>query len=241
MQALDPLSSELNIRLSDEGKATILSAIWNTTLETPKHSGEPSRLNTYFRYYEDQCRQYWGQCTNSGLPVCTKTHRDVVKLIQLMLLAMNGSASSKLDLIEAFRSSLPADNPARCDQLFPDTLDFGARLLLMMDIGPDRPGYRRINQTPIKWEDGGLSAVIIGQLNTVKELSIPVRLERTFTAPNLELIANIKIVWVDNLADHLRMSDDDAQVAIYSHVQFLKLDQGRNQYDIHTLFPFLLG
>jgi len=102
------------------------------------------------------------------------------------------------------------------------------RLLLMLDIGPGLPGDRTINQLPVPWEDDStLPNFIANQFDGTKELVVPVRLERIFIAPNIELIGDIQIVWTDNLADHLRMSEDDTKVAIYSHSQFLKMNRDK--------------
>jgi len=51
---------------------------------------------------------------------------------------------------------------------------------------------------------------------------IRVKLDRPFTARNLERIAGLKIVWTDNLPDHLRLMRDDTEVAIYHHASFLE-------------------
>jgi hypothetical protein len=99
---------------------------------------------------------------------------------------------------------------------------------MMVDVGPDRPGDRTINQVPIPWhDDSTLSDLVADEFNGMKELVVPVRLESIFIALNLELIGDIQIVWTDNLADHLRMSEEDTKVAIYGHAQFLKMNRDK--------------
>jgi hypothetical protein len=51
---------------------------------------------------------------------------------------------------------------------------------------------------------------------------IRVKLDRLFIARNLERIAGLKIVWTDNLSDHLRLMRDDTEVTIYPHASFLE-------------------
>ena len=49
-----------------------------------------------------------------------------------------------------------------------------------------------------------------------------IKLEKQFNALNLHRIAGIRIFWTDNLADHLRMMNDDKTVAIFYHASFLE-------------------
>jgi hypothetical protein len=44
-------------------------------------------------------------------------------------------------------------------------------------------------------------------------------------ARGLERVAGLRIVGTDNLADHLRMMDDDGTVAIFHHAAFLDRQQ----------------
>ena len=53
-----------------------------------------------------------------------------------------------------------------------------------------------------------------------------VKLERLFNARTIERIAGIKITWTSNLADHLRLLDDDTGVVIF-HNAFLKKMESR--------------
>ncbi len=49
-----------------------------------------------------------------------------------------------------------------------------------------------------------------------------VKLDKFFTAKNLSRLAGIKIYWTNNLADHLRILDEDSEVAIFHHALFLE-------------------
>ena len=49
-----------------------------------------------------------------------------------------------------------------------------------------------------------------------------IKLEKMFTAPNIERIAGIKIRWTDELVDHLRLVEDGRAVVIFRHASFLK-------------------
>lgn len=228
VRPLDPLSTLMSTPLSCEGKAAIISSFWNISTRPEDFIQDPSKLATYFRYYEEQCRKFLHNCTQSRQPVLTRTHRNIVMLASGLLQGTILRPSlRKAEILAAFRNTIPVTTLPVSDELLSDTIDFVARLVLMVDIRHERPGGRVVNQLPIPWKNGTLPELIDTQLNTTKELSVAVRLERIFTAPNLELIGDIQIVWTDNLADHLRMSEDDTKVAIYGHVQFLKMN--RNQ------------
>jgi hypothetical protein len=40
-------------------------------------------------------------------------------------------------------------------------------------------------------------------------------------------MAGLEIVWTDNLADHLRLTDDDTKVHIFHHASFLEIQRTR--------------
>jgi hypothetical protein len=228
MMAVDPLNTQMNMPLSNEGKAVVVSCLWNVTIQPGEFARTPSKQATYFRYYEEQCRKFLYNCTKSEQKVPTKTHRHIVLLAQLLQGVAPGPTLRKIDILEAFRDTIPASVPPATDKLLYNTIDFVTRLLLMLDIGPEHPGDRTINQLPVPWKDDStLPDFIANQFDGTKELVVPVRLERIFIAPNLELIGDIQIVWTDNLADHLRMSEDDTKVAVYSHSQFLKMNRDK--------------
>jgi hypothetical protein len=49
-----------------------------------------------------------------------------------------------------------------------------------------------------------------------------IKLEKSFNALNVQRIGGIKIWWTNNLADHLRMMDDDKAVFVFHHASFLE-------------------
>jgi hypothetical protein len=67
---------------------------------------------------------------------------------------------------------------------------------------------------------------MVSRLPLQKVLKEHVKLEKLFNAYNLSRIARIEVVWTSNLADHLRMQDDDTRVAIFQHAFFLENQLG---------------
>ncbi|KAL8877912.1 MAG: hypothetical protein Q9198_004171 [Flavoplaca austrocitrina] len=62
-----------------------------------------------------------------------------------------------------------------------------------------------------------------------------VKLPQTFTAANLEKIAGIRIVWTNNLADHLLLRDDDTKVMLFHHVSALYLQRYPSRMPLRDL------
>jgi len=54
-----------------------------------------------------------------------------------------------------------------------------------------------------------------------------ISLERKFNARNLGRIAGIQIAWTKNMADHLRLIDDENKVLIFHYASFLELQRDR--------------
>ena len=75
----------------------------------------------------------------------------------------------------------------------------------------------------MNWENGTFKDFIEGNFckSRIDEPKI-IKLEKLFTAPNIERIAGISIRWTDNIVDHLRLVEDDSAVVIFHHASFLK-------------------
>jgi hypothetical protein len=108
------------------------------------------------------------------------------------------------------------------------SIDLAIRLLLMMKVGhlPNNySAYKALvwNQGPSLREFVSASFKPRGALKHEH-----VRLEKMFNGKNLERVSGIKIKWTSNLADHLRILDDeDTQVAIFHHASFLEVVSNR--------------
>ncbi|KAE9365104.1 hypothetical protein N431DRAFT_496266 [Stipitochalara longipes BDJ] len=92
----------------------------------------------------------------------------------------------------------------------------------MIDVGGLRQGIK-LGQISRNWTHGSLKDFINSTFPSTKELSDNVKLERLFTARNIEWVADIQVIWTSNLADHLQLEDDDTKVRIFSHASFLEL------------------
>lgn len=94
----------------------------------------------------------------------------------------------------------------------------------MIDIGKLQHGFVP-GQKPLLWETGSLKDLVqdrFAGLAILPRRVVRVKLDRLFTARNLERIAGLQIIWTDNISDHLRLMVDDTRIAIYHHVSFLE-------------------
>jgi hypothetical protein len=91
----------------------------------------------------------------------------------------------------------------------------------MMDIGILQYGFS--GRTQLIWSQGPLRGFIGSYFNTPVTFKQDIKLEKIFNARGLCRIAGINIIWTNNLADHLLITDDeDKKVAIFHHASFLK-------------------
>jgi hypothetical protein len=147
-----------------------------------------------------------------------RNHQDLLETIGYLRDGQKTRSSIKMRLRSKLNSSEAEDN----DELICDALDLSARILLMTSIGT----FRNIvdpSQRTLRWQDGeNLRDLFSREFPHQKNLTDHVKLERLFNARTIERIAGIKITWTSNLADHLRLLDDDTRVAVFHHGSFLK-------------------
>ncbi|OJJ37968.1 hypothetical protein ASPWEDRAFT_472858 [Aspergillus wentii DTO 134E9] len=75
----------------------------------------------------------------------------------------------------------------------------------------------------MSWTDGTIETAIHQYFSHPPKLDdTSITLEKSFTAYNLESFTGIAIHWTDNIADHLRLVEDDKKVVIFHHVTFLE-------------------
>jgi len=169
---------------------------------------------SYFRYYARQCHD---ALIDQGQHVLARTHQDILDLVhQFEDLAPRDAIKENL------RSRLFRRHRPNEDEILDGTIDLAARLHLMVNIAVDNPVIS--GQTQLKWKSGFLRDFLEGHFSEPQVLGNDgIKLERMFTASNLERIAGIRIKPTDNLADHLRMIDkEDKIVAIFHHASFLR-------------------
>lgn len=187
--------------ISLDVKRAIFNTVCDTNHDLEFFANWADLLQHYFHYYEDQ----YLHCDAK-----IKTHRNVLEVVNLI---------QRNKTVENIKQevSFSAD-----DQENHKIIALAARLWLMMDIGDIGQCFVP-GSTPIKWRDGTLKERIGIVFSAKCELNSSVKLEKLFTACNIERIGGIRISWTSNLADHLLMKDDDTRVCIFHHATFLEL------------------
>ncbi|UNI15431.1 hypothetical protein JDV02_001966 [Purpureocillium takamizusanense] len=181
-------------------------------------------MTSYFSYYSSKCQEF---LTDGGRHVSAKTHSDIIEIAQMIqndlpretILPCTGDWSANaLDTC-----SLGSANAA---------IDLCASLLTMIDVGEHEFGVS--GRHPIHWTKGCLRTTLRDQFSPERTLAVDnPRIGKLFKAENLSKIAGVKIRWTNNLANHLRLTDDDKAVFIFHHASFLKFQQSLTQ----QLFP----
>lgn len=166
----------------------------------------------YFRYYAQQC-DLIGRHAN-GKYSSVETHREVLDITRLLQRPLSRHEVQKhmSDFLK------PADK-----EQHQNSVNLAARVLLMIRIGTVPHECLGGRRRQIEWNEGNL-------LDFIRDSFAPpsspshgrVKLEKSFNALNLQRIAGIEIWWTDNLADHLRMMDDDKAVFVFHHASFLE-------------------
>jgi hypothetical protein len=98
----------------------------------------------------------------------------------------------------------------------------------MIPIGPflaTSGGITVSDETYVLWKEGTMTEFVSGTFSPQILVKERVKLEKGFNLRNLKRIAGIEIRWTSNLADHLRMREDDTAVEIFHYASFLRFHQ----------------
>jgi hypothetical protein len=208
---MDPLNAQiLHPQISLQSKCAIVNAIWVTNF-SPSDFGSNAQGDSYFRNYLKNCQP---ALRGGGNSTFLKTHGDIVHTIQLLQGSDLDRSGLRAKLKEDYSQSLD-------DEVLDNSINLAVRLWLMIPVG----GYSNAvvpGQTVLPWNEGSISKILTEQFDCNTHLDTPVKLEKIFNARNIERVGGIRIVWTDNLADHLRMRDDDTGVCIFHFASFLR-------------------
>jgi hypothetical protein len=190
------------------------SEIWQRLWPRDDNQQDYLDWDPYFQYYIRQCHN---ALIDRGQHVLVRTHQDVIDIVRQI------EDNSSRDLIKTnLRSKLVQRQRANEDAVLDGAIDLAARLHLM--INTTCVTHSISAQTQLKWMSGTLKDELENHFKDAQILGNEgVRLDRSFTAANLERVAGIQIKPTDNLADHLRLLDkEDKIVAVFHHASFLE-------------------
>jgi len=209
-----PIVSNLDGKLSQAPlplaiRCAIFNKMWNLNWTEMECCSSEDELAAYFRYYEAQCV---GLTRGRGCFV-VQNHKHLLKIVGYIQ-NPNVSYDSIVNLVRL-------DHPGVDDSLISVSIFIAARIWLMLEIGEIKysvtPGQR-----PILWQSGTLKQRVRDHFKPSSDSTDMIKLPKTFNAMQLNKVSGIKIVWTNNLADHLRMRDDDTKVTIFHQASFLR-------------------
>lgn len=207
---------------SPQFRREICLALWDFDINQTPLPYAPTTLEAFFRYYIQQADLFMH---DAGQHVLTRTHEHVLEICRILKDNLDYKDVQDRVQKDVFKNKSYAQNP----KAFDSSVDLVVRLMLMVEMGSIPNGFS--GNFTLAWEQGklsqGLSKQFSPHLNTPLER---VRLGRVFTARNLERIAGIKIVWTNNLLDHLRLfdsEDGEILVNVFHHASFLMIQQQR--------------
>lgn len=178
----------------------------------------------YFDYYENQCHHALHE---QGKHVLVRTHQHIIDIASKLK-----QGHSREMIREGLTTLFTAkEKPPNEDEILDNSVDLAVRLYLMVNVGANESTVTRGKK--LLWDTPSVKEFLWAYFTEPQVLSNSnIRFEKAFIASNMERIAGIKIRWTNNLADHLRMVDDDDKiVAIFHHASFLKRQKS------NPLFP----
>ncbi|PVI00644.1 hypothetical protein DM02DRAFT_592461 [Periconia macrospinosa] len=233
---MNHLVEKLQDTPSPPARDVIIDALWPASTEQEKEDAEwePEDLQEdldwrpYFEYYENQCDHALHQ---RGRHIVVRTHQHIIDIAR-DLDAGYTRERTRDNLKTLFAGPNP---PTNATSILDNSVDLAARLYLMINISENKSIAERGSR--LVWKEGTLKDTVASHFSEPQVLSSGnIRFEKTFTACNLDRIAGIKFVPTDNLADHLRMAQDDKIVAVFHHASFLT----RMKRQKNSIYPLQL-
>ena len=167
--------------------------------------------NAYFDYYHRQ----WEYFSQQG-SVCFTEFDDIRETIRQL---KNGA--SREDVVLELDKHQKTESQTHTNEVLQTSINFAARILVMVKLG--RLQHEVPQRRTLDWESGSLREFLRHRFPSTPQIGCEnVRLTKTFDAWSLENVGGIRIQFTDNLADHLRLVDDDEVVLIFHHASFLE-------------------
>lgn len=212
---MEPLKRDLDAEhIPQETTTAIAEAFWGRRplRSFCKDESQPQTapLDPYFRYYARQC--FLIALHDNGKYSSLATHQDITDTAALL----KQGDQSRGDILR----QLPAILGNGTHEQNENAILLASRLLLMMRIGEVPHEFRAGRH--VEWKQGPLKSFVHGYFSAQQEVGHEgIKFEKAFNALSLGLIADMKIQWTDNLADHLRLMNYDKVLCVFHHATFL--------------------
>jgi hypothetical protein len=212
------MNIDLRLQLPLEMKAEFIKQLFDYDLESKVSQEFQLLSHCYFRYQGEQCQLALynnRRCTDA-------TYCDIIDIINSLRYENLARDDLRARIEKSFgleECDYECVNSVEKNDFANNLIDLALRLWLMMPIGC----FRQISfpGTSLEWRQGSLYDAIAAQFTKSRQVKESVTLGKVFNARNLDRIGGLRIIWTNNLADHLRMHDDDTRVSIFHHTTFL--------------------
>ena len=213
------LDSSLWSPIDTTTRRDLVASLWDNGNAQLKSSDEHGALNPFFQYY---AAQIVFMLHTDGRYTSVRTHRDLTNIIGHLR-----QGKTKDQIKQELRAVTLPTNLEDPDEAIGRSIDLAGRLLVMLALGQVPQGFSGPRGVP--WDSNtSLKQCVAHCFHPTQVLQAErVRLEKMFVGGNLHRIAQITIVWTDNLADHLRMFEHETRVAIFHHASFLEIVRDR--------------
>lgn len=201
-------------------KHEVLKAFWPNTI-TPilavKDDRESCPWDAYFRHYTAECRKAIEP--DHGEHVTIREHKDVITIIREL---EQGKTKGMIK-----RSLASLDTQQRSEvvrfEMAEGSIRLVVRLYSMIHIGAPST-YQTWGTSVVPWEDENvaLDTVLANYFDASSADADNLTFEEEFTVFNLQRFTGLEIQWSNNLADHLRLIDNDRKLCVFHHATFLQ-------------------
>lgn len=215
--------------LSDEIRTDVVQALWREHTTLTLSEKEIQGWNTYFQYYTAECREAIE--FERGDYTTVRRHEDIVAIADHF---KNNDHKGKIR-----QALLTLDTQKRANdvkaQMAEGSIRLVVRLFAMVDIGPIS-GSRTQGPTPLPWTDDSTDLRTLLAEHFAPSSPDPgkAKFDEKFTAVNLHRLAGLDIKWTDNLANHLRLIDNDKTLLVFRHATFLRYQKRLVNQDLQS-------
>ncbi|CAN9444133.1 unnamed protein product [Alternaria alternata] len=201
-------------------KRNVLESFWpfsTTELLAVRDDRACCPWDAYFRHYTAECRKAIEP--DHGEHVTIRKHEDIITIIrQLEEGRTKGTIKHFLVSLDTRQTS--AEVKA---QTVEGSIRLAVRLFAMVNVGAPS-AYRTWGPSFLPWDDEhvALDTVLADYFVPSSADTGNMIFEEEFTLFNLQRFTGLDIQWSNNLADHLRLIDNDRKLCVFHHATFLQ-------------------
>lgn len=216
MKTISPQIRELEVLKEPLQKFPISASVQEGLLEALwEASGRHTSMSPYFQYYSKRIQRLR---LDGHAGFCAEYHSDIASVGKRIL-----SGATRDEIFQEIACDAKSEHTAADIN---HGIDMCASLLVMTEIELNGSPAGLSGLTAVPWKKGSLNDSLSCYFCPQKTLQADrPKLGKVFTARNLNRIAGIEIRWTTNLADHLRLVDDDQVVFIFHCASFLQLQK----------------